>query len=196
MKDVKWYIFFVFIFVICILLFCWFKGDKDRTTSSHASELTEIIQNLVYYDAQKVPDIELSTMTGERTMLSEAVDELCVVIYLPSLGCSSCYEKELDILQNEIPDSLKCKVLVIGKFSSERELKLFGRKCKIQTFRLDDSEESFPIPFFVENPVAFLLNRDLLGFAFFDMVRHVDYSDMYYELVAHKMRMSMRKGKL
>lgn len=189
MRNVKWGIFLLFTFLICTLL-CGCKEEKSNDSiSSKVSELTEIIQNMIYYDALKVPDVILSTTNDERIMLSEIVtDELRMVVYLPTLGCSSCYERELELLQNTIPNNLKCKVAIIGKFSTNRELKLFERKCRMQTLKLDKSIKDFPIPFFDENPVAFLLNSEMLGFSFFDMVNHVGYSESYYNFVARRIQ--------
>lgn len=193
MKNAKWWILFILAIAIYVLFWSHKKIESNNSVSSKVSKLTEIIQNIIYYDASNIPDVDLSTIDGEQIRLSEAFNDLCIVIYLPTLGCSSCYEKELDLLCKTIPNDLKCKMLVVGKFSNVRELKLFEKKCKMRTLKLEDSVKSFPISFFEENPVAFILNKELLGFAFFDMVNHVDYSELYYNVVVNRMQLSFKE---
>lgn len=62
------------------------------------------------------------------------------IIYLTNLGCSPCAEKELAILNSLPPD---IPIIVVGKFSSNRDFRIFAQRCRFSVFRIKSSNRLF-----------------------------------------------------
>jgi len=91
-----------------------------------------MVQNLIHYDATKITDVKIIKTDGENSHLSQEIKDTKIIIYLPELGCASCYEMQLQFLQTVIPHDIKQKFFIIGKFSNHREQKLFKEKVVLQ----------------------------------------------------------------
>ena len=175
-----------------ILLGCAFlSGCKSKTNVQQQAEremqFVSMIQNFIYYDAIKVEDVKVSDSRQNTSCLSHHVNRTKIVIYLPELGCSSCYEMQLRFLQETIPMEIKPDVFIVGKFSSNREQKLFENKSGFTTYKVEGALTGFPVSMFDDTPVTFLLGEDMRGYAFFDSSQSKDLSDLYYKLLVEKM---------
>ncbi len=183
---------------ILILLGCTFLlGCKGRVNGGQQAEkemqFVSMIQNLIYYDALKIEDVKVSDSDRRNLYLSQIIKRTKIVIYLPELGCASCYEMQLQFLQSTIPSDIKSEVFIVGKFSSYREQKLFEEKSGFTTYRIEKSLTGFPLSMFDESPVTFLLGENMMGYAFFDSSKPNNLSDLYYKFVVEKIRCPIPK---
>lgn len=147
--------------VIVILLNSIFlSGCKKQSNTARQpdieTQLITMVQNLIHYDATKITDVKIIKTDGENSHLSQEVKDTKIIIYLPELGCASCYEMQLQFLQTVIPHDIKQKVFIIGKFSNHREQKLFKEKSGFTTYRIEKSLTGFPLSMLDENPTTFL----------------------------------------
>lgn len=173
----------VFILFLCGLFVCSCK----KNTPEKEEVLVKVIYDLINYDAVDIPNIEVVNSANKSCNLSELVTDDRLIFYLPDLGCSSCYEKELELLKEMIPERIKKRVLVIGAFTTNRELKLFENKSKLQTFRIVKTNNEFPIPVFNEVSLAFVLTKQMKCYALFDAVNNAKASKLYYRFISEKM---------
>lgn len=178
----------IYILLGCILLL----GCKGRARGEQQIEgeiqFLSMIQNLIYYDGIKIEDVKVSDSNRRSFYLSQNIKKTKIVIYLPELGCASCYEMQLQFLQSTIPSEIKSEVFIVGKFSNYREQKLFEEKSGFTTYRIEKSCAGFPLSIFEETPVTFLLGENMIGYAFFDSSKSNTLSDLYYKFVIEKMR--------
>lgn len=179
--------------VIVILLNSIFlSGCKKQSNTARQpdieTQLITMVQNLIHYDATKITDVKIIKTDGENSHLSQEIKDTKIIIYLPELGCASCYEMQLQFLQTEIPHDIKQKVFIIGKFSNYREQKLFEEKSGFTTYRVEKFLTGFPLSMLDENPTTFLLGKDMIGYAFFDASNSNNLSDLYYRFIIEKVR--------
>lgn len=183
-----------FILLGCTLLLgCKGTGNRGQQ-AEREMQFVSMIQNLIYYDAIKIKDVKVSDSGKQSLYLSQNIKRTKIVIYLPELGCASCYEMQLQFLQSTIPSDIKPEVFIVGKFSSYREQKLFEEKSGFTTYRIEKSLTGFPLSMFDETPVTFLLGENMIGYAFFDSSKSNTLSDLYYKFVIEKVRYSMPKS--
>lgn len=170
-----------------LLLGCQGKANRGQQ-AEREMQYVSMIQNLIYYDAIKIKDVKVSDSDRRSLYLSQSIKNTKIVIYLPELGCASCYEMQLQFLQSTIPSDIKPEVFIVGKFSSYREQKLFEEKSGFTTYRIEKSLTGFPLSMFDETPMIFLLGENMIGYAFFDSSKSNTLSDLYYKFVIEKMR--------
>lgn len=170
-----------------LLLGCQGKANRGQQVEREM-QYVSMIQNLIYYDAIKIKDVKVSDSDRRSLYLSQSIKNTKIVIYLPELGCASCYEMQLQFLQSTIPSDIKPEVFIVGKFSSYREQKLFEEKSGFTTYRIEKSLTGFPLSMFDETPMTFLLGENMIGYAFFDSSKSNTLSDLYYKFVIGKMR--------
>lgn len=170
-----------------LLLGCQGKTNRGQQ-AEREMQYVSMIQNLIYYDAIKIKDVKVSDSDRRSLYLSQSIKNTKIVIYLPELGCASCYEMQLQFLQSTIPSDIKPEVFIVGKFSSYREQKLFEEKSGFTTYRIEKSLTGFPLSMFDETPMTFLLGENMIGYAFFDSSKSNTLSDLYYKFVIEKMR--------
>jgi len=183
-----------FILLGCTLLLgCKGTGYRGQQVEREM-QFVSMIQNLIYYDAIKIKDVKVSDSNKQSLYLSQNIKRTKIVIYLPELGCASCYEMQLQFLQSTIPSDIKPEVFIVGKFSSYREQKLFEEKSGFTTYRIEKSLTGFPLSMFDETPVTFLLGENMIGYAFFDSSKSNTLSDLYYKFVIEKVRYPMPKS--
>lgn len=183
-----------FILLGCTLLLgCKGIGNRGQQVEREM-QFVSMIQNLIYYDAIKIKDVKVSDSNKQSLYLSQNIKRTKIVIYLPELGCASCYEMQLQFLQSTIPSDIKPEVFIVGKFSSYREQKLFEEKSGFTTYRIEKSLTGFPLSMFDETPVTFLLGENMIGYAFFDSSKSNTLSDLYYKFMIEKVRYPMPKS--
>ena len=170
-----------------LLLGCQGKANRGQQVEREM-QYVSMIQNLIYYDAIKIKDVKVSDSDRRSLNLSQSIKNTKIVIYLPELGCASCYEMQLQFLQSTITSDIKPEVFIVGKFSSYREQKLFEEKSGFTTYRIEKSLTGFPLSMFDETPMTFLLGENMIGYAFFDSSKSNTLSDLYYKFVIEKMR--------
>ena len=136
----------------------------------------------------KLPNITLIDVNNKEVKLFEEVGEIKFVLYLPELGCASCSEKELQILNTVLKQKEKSRSLVIGIFANRREQFLFQERCGIRTLRLKNVEKNFPLPACEAKSIAFFIVNNGIGTSFFNMTVHGQYSDIYYRNVSDWLR--------
>lgn len=180
--------------IVIIINSIFLSGCKKQSYTEQQpdkeSQLITMIQNLIYHDATKITDVKIIKTDGRASRLSQEISGTKIVIYLPELGCASCYEMQLRFLQTAIPCDIKQEVLIVGRFSSHREQKLFEKTSGFTTYRIDKFLTGFPLPILDESPTTFLLGKDMIGYAFFNASNSNNLSDIYYRFVIQKVRRS------
>jgi len=109
----------------------------------------------------QMPDINCIDISGDSIKLSDLVTgERVLALYYSEMHCSSCYEKQFDLLQHLPLDSTK--LLVIGAHSSHRSFKFYWSRSSyslpayyIDYISLDWYANKYFFPYF------FILDKDL-----------------------------------
>lgn len=117
----------IVISLIIIILKQLLSGCNDTSSSTNG-------------DTVILPDVKLN-FDRDEVRLSEIISkDSVVVIYLSTLGCAPCAAKEIEIL-NDLPSD--SQLIILGKFNSRREYKIFSEKVKFKVLRIHSNAKLF-----------------------------------------------------
>lgn len=82
-----------------------------------------------------IHNIDITDINGDSITLGTLVSEKSkTIISLYNLDCASCAEKEIRLLNSFITPEYRDKIIVIGNFSSTRQMKVFQNNLKINAY--------------------------------------------------------------
>ncbi len=165
------------------MLFYFVQNNKIKTASKRNDTLYELGKSLNNkFMGHRVDDLLCININGDTTNLSSLIKKDKVLIFLFSeLNCSSCYENQLNILQNFFPES-QSQIVILGSFLSFRNFKI----------KMSNLPQKLPI-YYVQHrafdweindlgfPYFFILNSKLETSYFYIYNEEIlEYNDQYF----------------
>ena len=159
---------------ICILLFFalmlggllgFMVDDRSYGTTAQAFQddldlLSETLTDVIKYGNFEIEDVALLDAKGERVQLSSLINRETLIVYIPLLDCTSCADRELELLKKYVKKEHVDRVCIVSRFSNRREQKIWEKASGMRCFSVDE-DVPFPNYLLSEATVTFLLDENL-----------------------------------
>jgi hypothetical protein len=167
-NNIKWIILSV-AFCLTVGLYIINSFQKSEDLAKIEIELYKMGKELNdQLSGKPVPDIVCTDTNRDTIHLSDLVKEKKILVYYYSeLHCSSCYEKQLEWLQNSFKE-VPFPIVVLGAYLTYRHFSIY---MKINSYKLPVYQISYNVfDWFIENsgvPFCFVLNEDMTASYFY-----------------------------
>lgn len=163
---------------ISIILFASCKSEHSRQ-----APIINAVHEMLVSNGTPIHNIDITDINGDSITLGALVSEKSkTIICLYNLDCTSCAEKEIRLLNSFITPEYKDKIIVIGNFSSTRQMKVFQNNLKIKAYCDRDAKLMEDID--IDNYIfIFRLDSGMKAYSILDLIEYPQLSRIYYDTV-------------
>lgn len=101
-----------------------------------------------------------------------------VIIGLYNIDCTSCAEREIELLKSIVRNGNNDDIIILGNFSSLRKMKIFHENIPLKMY----SDKNSKLLDYIDHDVfIFRLSTDLKAYSIVDLIAYPAISKIYYE---------------
>lgn len=166
-------------------------SDYNKKLFAMETSLADQYVTFICNDNIKIPDFDIKDSEESTKKISQILDKEKLIIYLGEIECSSCIEKELQLMHTFFSnDEIEQNVILLGVFHNLKAQKITEKIVNIPTYNID-----YPVPFSNNNDKREILYcvmdssmkvHNLINIS--KNISDIDMAKLYYKAFAEKIR--------
>lgn len=151
-------------------------------------QMENVIYEMLVSDDTGIGDFAITDILGDTLSIKTLVENNSIVIIgLYNVDCTSCAEREIELLKSIVSNGNNDDIIILGNFSSLRKMKIFHESIPLKMY----SDKSSKLLDYIDHDVfIFRLSTDLKAYSIVDLTTYPTISKIYYEAAIENNRLN------
>ena len=163
------------VIIFCALFLSTIGCVKEETNI----QMENVIYEMLVSDDTSIEDFAITDILGDTISIKTLVENNSIVIIgLYNIDCTSCAEREIELLKSIVRNGNNDDIIILGNFSSLRKMKIFHENIPLKMY----SDKNSKLLDYIDHDVfIFRLSTDLKAYSIVDLIAYPAISKIYYD---------------